>query len=76
VASDAPGLRESVLDGQTGFLVEHDDVDAWANALRRLLEDADLRERMGTRALEHSERFTWEATTEELEDILRMSVSR
>jgi glycosyltransferase involved in cell wall biosynthesis len=76
VASDAPGLRESVLDGQTGFLVEHHDVEAWANALRRLVEDADLRERMGTRALEHSERFTWEATTEELEDILRMSASR
>jgi glycosyltransferase involved in cell wall biosynthesis len=76
VASDAPGLRESVLDGQTGFLVEHQDVDAWANALRRLLVDADLREQMGTRALEHSERFTWEATTEELEGILQMSASR
>ncbi len=76
VASDAPGLRESVIDGQTGFLVAHSDVDAWADALRRLLEDAELREQMGARALEHSERFTWEATAEELEDILRMSASR
>ena len=76
VASDAPGLRESVLDGQTGFLVAHHDVDAWASALRRLLEDADLRQQMGTRALKHSERFTWEATTGELEDILQVSASR
>ncbi len=76
VASDSPGLRESVLDGQTGFLVPHDRVDAWTVALRRLIEDKDLRTRMGARAVEHAGRFTWEATTEGLEDILRMSVSR
>ena len=76
VASDSPGLRESVLDGQTGFLVTHDDVGAWTDALRRLLEDGHLREAMGARAVEHAGRFTWEATTEEMEDILRMSASR
>jgi glycosyltransferase involved in cell wall biosynthesis len=75
VASDSPGLRESVLDGETGFLVGHDDVDAWAAAIRRLIEDADLRLRMGRLALQHAERFTWEATAGELEDILRMSAS-
>lgn len=76
VASDSPGLRESVLDGRTGFLVTHDDVDAWASALRRLIEDEELREQMGACALEHAEDFTWEATTGELEGILRMSASR
>lgn len=76
VASDSPGLRESVLDGRTGFLVPHDDVEAWTKAIRRLLEDNDLREAMGERAVEHAARFTWEATTEEMEDILRMSASR
>ncbi len=76
VASDSPGLRESVLDGQTGFLVPHDDVEAWTWALRRLVEDRNLRDRLGARAAEHAGRFTWEATTEGLEDILRMSASR
>ena len=76
VASDSPGLRESVLDGQTGLLVTHDRVEAWSGALRRLISDEDLRNSMGTRAVEHSGRFTWEATTGELEDILRMSASR
>jgi len=75
VASDSPGLRESVLDGQTGFLVTHDRVDAWAGALRLLIEDQDLRNGMGARAVEHGRRFTWEATTEEMEDILQMSAS-
>ena len=76
VASDSPGLRESVLDGRTGFLVPHDDVGAWGEALRRLLEDHDLREAMGRRAVLHASRFTWEATTEEMEGILQMSASR
>lgn len=76
VASDSPGLRESVLDRQTGFLVPHDSVDEWAGALRQLVEDRDLRDRMGSRAVEHADRFTWEATTEGLEAILQMSASR
>jgi len=76
VASDSPGLRESVLDGRTGFLVTHDDVAAWTEALRRLLEDSDLREAMAARAVEHADRFTWEATADEMEDILQMSASR
>jgi len=76
VASDSPGLRESVLDGQTGFLVPHGDVDAWAAAIRRLIVDPELRSSMGKRAVEHGRRFTWEATAEEMEDILLMTASR
>lgn len=76
VASDSPGLRESVLDGGTGFLVTHGDVDAWAGALRRLIEDGDVRKRMGSAAVEHARRFRWEATAGEIEDILRVSASR
>ena len=29
LASDSPGLRDSVCHGETGFLVPHGDVDAW-----------------------------------------------
>jgi len=76
VASDSPGLRESVRDGETGLLVPHDDVDAWARSLRQLLEDRSLRVHLGDRAVEHARRFTWEATADEIEGILRTSVTR
>jgi glycosyltransferase involved in cell wall biosynthesis len=76
IASDSPGLRESVRDGLTGFLVPHSDVEAWAATIRRLIEDADVRRRMGREAVVHAERFTWEATAGEMEDILKMSASR
>jgi glycosyltransferase involved in cell wall biosynthesis/O-antigen/teichoic acid export membrane protein len=52
VASDVGSVSEEVLDGETGLLVPADDLPALLAALRRLLADAPLRERMGVRARE------------------------
>ncbi|HUJ72572.1 MAG TPA: glycosyltransferase family 4 protein [Verrucomicrobiae bacterium] len=60
VASDSPGLRESVRDGQTGILVPHGDVEALTAAIRKLLADAALRGKMGAAAREWAEHFSWE----------------
>src|SRR5690606_24385288 len=59
VASDSPGLRDSVAHGESGFLVPHGDVDALAATLRRLLVDAALRERIGRSARAFAERVSW-----------------
>ncbi|HKK08411.1 MAG TPA: glycosyltransferase family 4 protein [Gemmatimonadota bacterium] len=71
VASDSPGLRESVLDGRTGFLVAHDDPAAWTRGLARLCADAACRERLARGAAEYAARFSWERTAEETEASLR-----
>ena len=47
VASDVGGVRELVVDGETGLLVAPADDEALARALGRLLADAELRRRMG-----------------------------
>jgi glycosyltransferase involved in cell wall biosynthesis len=60
VASDSPGLRESVRDGETGFLVPHGDVDALAGAMRRLAESPALVEALGAAGRRFAEGFTWE----------------
>jgi len=60
VASDSPGLRESVRDGETGILVPHGDIDALADRVSRLLENAELRETMGTAARAWARQFSWE----------------
>jgi glycosyltransferase involved in cell wall biosynthesis len=39
VASDSPGLRESVRDGETGYLVPHGDVPAFTERLLALAQD-------------------------------------
>lgn len=70
VASDSPGLRESVDDGVSGHLVAHDDVDAWADRLRTLMGDADRRQTLGIGAAEHAARFSWDRAAAETEQSL------
>ena len=50
VASDVGGLREIVIDGETGYLVPVKDSRALGQRIAQLADDAALRERMGTAA--------------------------
>jgi glycosyltransferase involved in cell wall biosynthesis len=74
VASDSPGLRESVRDGETGILVPHGDVVALADALGSLLRDEELRSRMGRQARAFAESFSWDASADRVEALLRRVV--
>lgn len=71
VASDSPGLRESVADGRTGYLVPHGDVDALTSALQRILIDPGLRERLGTQARAFAADYSWDAAADRTEEHLR-----
>lgn len=75
VASDSPGLRDSVVDGETGLLVPHGDVEALTTALQELLQDAGLRERMGQAGRSFAQGFTWEAASQQMESLLRGEVA-
>ncbi|MDE2762180.1 MAG: glycosyltransferase family 4 protein [Gemmatimonadota bacterium] len=70
VASDSPGLRETVRHGETGFLVPHGDGEALAAALAAALEPAN-RDRMGRAAHDMAQRYSWEGVTDAFEDLLR-----
>jgi glycosyltransferase involved in cell wall biosynthesis len=75
IASDAPGLRESVIDGETGILVPHGDVDRLADAIESLLDDRERRASMGRQARAFAESFSWEASADAFEDVLRRVVA-
>ncbi len=47
VASDVGGVRESVVDGETGFVIGRGDADCLRDRLRTLISNGDLRARMG-----------------------------
>lgn len=47
VATDIPGCRDVVLDGENGFLVPPGDPQSLALAIKRLVSDPSLRGRMG-----------------------------
>ena len=71
VATDIRGHRSSVADGVTGLLVEPDGL---ADALVRVLSDADLRHRLGTAAAARAATLTWEATATGVLRVLRDEV--
>jgi glycosyltransferase involved in cell wall biosynthesis len=66
VASDAPGLRDSVRPGETGFLVPTGDVEAFAEHIGGLLLADEAAERMAHAALAWSERFDWDRAADEM----------
>jgi glycosyltransferase involved in cell wall biosynthesis len=64
VATTGGALPEVVgVSGETGLLVEPNDPDALVGAIRRLLDDEGLRDRLGAAGRERViERFTWQVT--------------
>ena len=72
VASSPANSELGQLAEQAGLRVEPEDPGAFAAALRRLVADPDLRERLGTQARQLAvERFGQEAVLRELERKLR-----
>lgn len=64
VAAAVGGLTTVVRDGHSGLLVDGHDPRAWADALRRVVEDDALRLRLEGGALAQARRFSWRHTAE------------
>ena len=67
VASDSPGLRESVRHGQTGLLVPHADEEALASALAQLATDRGLVDRLGSEGRLFAETLSWDRAADQTE---------
>ena len=59
VAAAVGGLRDLVVDGETGLLVPPRDRRALRAAIERLLGDADYRRRLGAAGRDRSREFEW-----------------
>ena len=75
MATDADGLRDSVRDGETGFLVGDEDVEGFARAIGRLLDDDALALRMSQAALDWSRTFDWERSADDMAEALERAQS-
>lgn len=72
VGADVGGIRYTVVDGKTGFLVPPRDPDALAERLACLARDPALCERMGEAGFERVHgSFTWTRVARMLEDVYR-----
>ena len=74
LASDSPGLRESVRHGETGYLIPHGDWRRMALALLSLANDPALVARLGRGARAFAEGLSWDeaarATTAHLDHVI------
>lgn len=70
VASDRPGLKDSVRHGETGFLVPFGDRRAFAERGLEVLRDNELRDNLARKAVEHANSFSWDQAAAETEELL------
>lgn len=74
VSADCPtGPREILNDGQAGLLVPVGDAQAMADALQHLLTDETLRKQLLINAEQHQQRFLFESTRKQFEDLIHNS---
>lgn len=64
VASDVPGLRDSVQNPHSGFLVDYQDPDAFADSIFRIVTNRRLREDLSEDARAWANKFRWEKSAE------------
>jgi D-inositol-3-phosphate glycosyltransferase len=75
VASRVGGLKDTVIDGQTGYLVPWRCDESFAERLGVLLGDETLRRKMGREARAAAERFRWSEVAARVEDVYHELVS-
>jgi glycosyltransferase involved in cell wall biosynthesis/SAM-dependent methyltransferase len=73
LAVDAPGIRDAIVDGVTGVLVQAPESElpaALATAWVALSADGPRRERLGRAARERATRFSWDVTVDRWQSAL------
>ncbi|MFL5523871.1 MAG: glycosyltransferase family 4 protein [Gemmatimonadaceae bacterium] len=65
IAANSPGIRESVINGETGFLVPPNDHHAMSASMRGLVQSPALVDVLGAAARRFAEAFTWDRAANE-----------
>lgn len=65
IASDVPGLRDSVVNPHTGLLITWDNQEKWIDAIIKVLKDKQFRTYLETNSKEWVKQFTWEKSAQE-----------
>ncbi|OGM08032.1 hypothetical protein A2159_03435, partial [Candidatus Woesebacteria bacterium RBG_13_34_9] len=69
IASDVKGLRDSVVDNQTGILFPMGNVEALISAMEKIINDKSLRIRLSENAYVWSARFNWDNSANIFENL-------
>ena len=70
VAFNVPGIKDSVIDGKTGLLVQFGDVPAMRDTLKRLTTDENLFSDLSSAAIKRSNEYDWETCYDDFKNEL------
>ncbi len=72
VGFDIGGVKEAVRNGETGLLVKAEESEALADSLIKLLDERDLRQRMGVNGRKFVvDNFTWDICAQKMLTVYR-----
>ncbi len=60
IASDSGGIRDAVIENETGLIVPENDILATAEAIEKLLDNNALCEKLGIAGYEYAKKHRWE----------------
>ena len=75
IATDVPGLRNTVKNYETGILVPPRNVGALAESILQVFTDDELRGRLSKSAFEWSKRFDWDITADKMLQVLKNTIN-
>lgn len=77
IATNIPGTSEAVIDGKTGLAVTPHQPQALAQAIKKILTDHELGQRLAANARKFlEEKFSWPAHLQALSRLFEMTVSK
>ncbi len=74
ICADSPGLREAVLDGKTGYHYAYGDIRVLQARITDLLDDDGKWKRFSSEAQTWAQNFSWDASADKFEAILKSVV--
>ena len=76
IAANVPGLKDSVKDGETGFLFEHGNINQLSEKLILILTDQQLQEKLQKGALKWAANFNWDKAARKFEKVILSMVEK
>lgn len=71
VVAASGGLREAVVDGETGIVIDSRDPQVWGAAVSSILGEPERLAQLGSAARRRAERFDWQRSGDALVDVYR-----
>jgi glycosyltransferase involved in cell wall biosynthesis len=76
IASNVPGLKDSVVDGKTGLLFEYGNTRQLSDQLVKILSDRSYRDTLGQEGLDWAKKFSWDEAADKTFELIQEAIVR